>query len=234
MAPPIADAAYINACGLQMFSLYRDLYRSEFQFSRREPEKIVRVLNEEPGLEALAACIFGAFPAKGMLHDLERVFDQLFTPELLRLGPANAGEIFENNWLNPLHLTHSKLEVRYSRHIDPRLFVLDGTSPADLIDYWNLRASVAPIVTIPLQLVKELSGFARKFVTENFRPLPGNQHGVMIRPTVMFGRSIAEESIEAIFDEHLRVEMEGANCVQPWYPPIWRPAPESMVGPTRP
>lgn len=228
------DTAYISACGLQMFSLYRDLYRSEFQFSRREPEKIVRVLGKAPDLEALAACIFGAFPAKGMLHELEGVFDQVFTPEVLRLSPSNAGEIFENNWLNPLHLTHSKLEVQYSRHTDPRLFVLNGTSPADLIDYWNLRASVAPVVPIPLQLVKELSSFARKFVTDNFRPIPGNQFGTKIRPTVMFGRSISEDSIEAIFEEHLRVEVEGANCVQPWYPPIWRTEPESMVSPTRP
>ncbi|MFA5966676.1 MAG: hypothetical protein WC804_21885 [Sphingomonas sp.] len=228
------DAAYISACGLQMYSLYRDLYRSEFQFSRREPEKIVRVLSEEPALEALTACIFGAFPAKGMLHDLEGVFDQVFTPEVLQLGPTNAGEIFENNWLNALHLTHAKLEVQYSRHMDPRVFVFDGTRAGDLIDYWNLRAGVAPVVPVPLQFVKELSGFARKFVTGNFRPLPGNRHGVMIRPIVMFGRSIAEESIDAIFDEHLRIEAEGANCVQPWYPRIWRTAPESMVSPRRP
>ncbi|HTU09554.1 MAG TPA: hypothetical protein VMG08_01550 [Allosphingosinicella sp.] len=228
------DAAYISSCGLQMFSLYRDLYRSEFQFSRREPETIVRVLAEEASLEALTACIFGAFPAKGMLHDLERVFDQVFTPEVLRLGPANAGEIFQNNWLNALRLTHAKLEVRYSRHIEPRLFVFDGTTASDLIDYWNLRAGVAPVVPIPLQLVSELSGFARNFVSENFRPHPGNPDGVMIRPTVMFGRSIAEDAIQAIFDEHLRVEAEGANCVQPWYPPIWRPAPEMSVSPMRP
>lgn len=228
------DADYISAFGLQMFSLYRDLYRSEFQFSRREPGKIVRVLSETPGLEALAACIFGAFPPKGMLHDLEGIFDQVFTPEVLRLSPANAGEIFKNNWLNPLHLTHSKLDVRYSRHIDPRLFVFDGTKPADLIDYWNLRAGVAPVVPIPLQLIKELSGFAREFVTENYRPIPGNQFGGKIHPTVMFGRSIAEEDIKAIFEEHLRIETEGANCIQPWYPPIWRPSPETSVSPMRP
>lgn len=228
------DADYISAFGLQMFSLYRDLYRSEFQFSRREPGKIVRVLSEAPGLEALAACIFGAFPAKGMLHDLEGIFDQVFTPDVLRLSPANAGEIFENNWLNPLHLTHSKLDVRYSRHIDPRLFVFDGTKPADLIDYWNLRAGVAPVVPIPLQFIKELSGFAREFVTENYRPIPGNQFGGKIHPTVMFGRSITEEDINAIFEEHLRIETEGANCIQHWYPPIWRPVPETSVSPMRP
>ena len=40
----------------------------------------------------------------------------------------------------------------------------------------------------------------------------------MIRETVMFGRAIPSDAIEAIYDEHLQVDIAGANVCQDWYP----------------
>jgi hypothetical protein len=89
-------------------------------------------------------------------------------------------------------------------------------------------------VPIPVQYAGELSSFVKKFVAANYRPLPNNRHGVMIHPTVMFGRSISDADADALFDEHFRVDIAGANSVQKWYPPIWQNHSEMMVSPTRP
>ena len=45
----------------------------------------------------------------------------------------------------------------------------------------------------------------------------------MIRETVMFGRAIAGETIETLYNEHLRVDIDGANVRQDWYPKISGP-----------
>jgi hypothetical protein len=236
LVPPAnrRDVAYSETVGLSVFSLYHQLFEKEFQFTKRLPEKMVRIASAKPVLAPLAACIFGGFPKDGALHQLEGVFDEVFTPEILTLAPDTVADIVSGNWCNPLHVTHDGLEVHYGRTIDPAIFVFDGTRPGDLIDYWTLRAGIARVVPIPIQFASELSSFARDFVRRNFRPLPNNTHGVMIRPRVMFGRSIRNEDIPELFEKHFRVDVDGANCLQDWYPPIWRPSPQIMVAPTRP
>jgi hypothetical protein len=64
--------------------------------------------------------------------------------------------------------------------------------------------------------------------------LPDNPHGVMIQPTVMFGRSIATEDIERVFREYCQVEIPDANTYQPCYPSLWRPSPEFTIREMRP
>jgi hypothetical protein len=227
------DIGYSDSHGLSVFPLYHHLYQREFQFAKREPEKIVRIASETPALTSLAACVFGAFPERGAFHELERGFDEVFSPEILNLNASTVADIISSNWRNPLHFTHDSLEVEYGHHIDPRVFVFDASRASDLIDYWNLRAGVAPVLPVPVQFAAELGPLVRRFVKQNFRPLPNNRNGVMIRPTVMFGRAIASEAIEPLFNEHFRVDVEGANCLQTWYPSFWRPTSEIMVSPTR-
>ena len=228
------DMAYSRSVGLSVFSQYHHLFEKEFQFSKRVPEKVVRIASATPRLAPLAACIFGGFPKDGAFYQLERAFDEVFAPEVLTLASDTVADIVTNNCQNPLHVTHDGLEVRYGYRTDPAIFVFDGTQPGDLIDYWNLRAGIAPVVPIPIQFVTELSAFSREFIQRNYRPLPNNSHGVMIHPTVMFGRSIRKDDISELHAKHFKVDIEGANCVQDWYPPIWRPSPEIMVSPTRP
>ncbi|WP_257547133.1 hypothetical protein [Sphingopyxis sp. DBS4] len=236
VAPPSKQArnAWIETSGLDVGPLYRHLYEREFQFARNRPVKVVRISPEQPSLANLVGCLFGAFPQDGAFNELEHAFDEVFAPDHIILSGDTAADLIANNWLNPLRITHDGLEVEYCHRIDPRVFVFDGTHSGDLIDYWNLRAGVQPVVPIPIQYASELGSFVREFVKLNYRPLPGNSNGVMIHPTVMFGRSIATEAIEPLFEKHFRVDIEGANCVQPWYPAFWRPTSDIMVSPTRP
>lgn len=228
------DSSDLVSHGTSVLSLYRDLYKREFQFAKRDPDNFLYVESQGSSHAAMCAAIFGAFPKKGRLAQLRADFDDVFTPQQVRLGSNTVAALFERVGRTPLHLTQEGLEIDFDHAKDPKLFVLDSTKPADLIDYWNLRAGVSPIVPIPLQYVSELSPFVRSFIESNYRPLPRNRNGVMIRPSVMFGRSIPEEECNALFAEHFRVETPGANSMQTWYPAIWTNQSELMVAPTRP
>lgn len=220
--------------GTSVDPLYRSLYEREFQFSKRRPDEIVRVTSEMTAQAAMCACIFGAFPKDGVLAQLRSLYDEVFDPQELSLGPDTIRGLFERFRKNPLHFTHEGLEVSYDYPLDPKVFIFDATKPIDLIDYWNLRAGIGTAVPIPMQYANELSSFVKSFVASNYRPLPNNRNGVMIRPTLMFSRSISEERSEALFAEHFKVDIAGANTIQKWYPAIWTNTSEIAVSPTRP
>jgi len=216
---------YRSGHGLSTFDLYDDLYRKQFQFVQRHRHNIVNVHSEERKFDGFAACLFGAFPSGDELGYIGKAFVDAIEPEETKLNAQTMAGLFESGFTSALRLGHSEIEVQYHDYGDPSLFVLDAGEPRDLMDYWNLRATKQDLIPIPIQWLGELSGFCKDFITKNYRPLPGNPTGVMIRPTVMFARSIPMADIDQLYATHLRVDAEGANSRQDWYPPIWRPSP---------
>lgn len=220
--------------GLSVLDLYRDLYFKEFQFVQRRGHNIVDVTADRPSFESFAACVFGAFPSEEGLDYFGKAFADAFEPKGTKLTAETLAGLLESGFTSALRIGHSKIEIEYHDHDDPALFVLDANEPRDLIDFWNLRAIRRDVVGIPLQWLDSLSAFCKGFITKNYRPLRGNPHGVMIRPTVMFARSIPASEIEGLYSAHLRVDVKGANCRQDWYPSIWRPSPGFSFRNTRP
>ena len=220
--------------GLSVFDLYRDLYFKEFQFVQRHGHKIVDITADRPTFERFAACVFGAFPSEEGLDYFGKAFTDAFEPKKTKLTAETLADLLESGFTSALHIGHSKIEIEYHDHNDPALFVLDANEPRDLIDFWNLRAIRREVVPIPLQWLDSLSAFCKGFITKNYMPLPGNPHGVMIQPTVMFARSIPTTEIEGLYSAHLWVDVKGANSCQVWYPSIWRPSPGFTVRNTRP
>jgi len=223
-----------RGCGLNVFNLYKDLYRKDFQFARRHEHDIVSVVPEKPSFTALTACLFGAFPTESDLKYLGEAFTDAFGPKTVSLNGATLANLYKTGCTSALRLGHSKIKVNYHDHDDPALFVLDANQPRDLIDYWNLRAIMRHVVPIPVQWVAELSDFCKAFILSNYRPLPGNSFSVMIQPRVMFSRSILSDDIQRLYAEYFRVDVTDANCRQDWYPPIWRPSSENVVRTMRP
>jgi hypothetical protein len=220
--------------GLSTFDLYEDLYRKQFQFVQRHGHNIVNVSAGERKFDGFAACLFGAFPSGDGVDYVGKAFADALEPKETKLNAEAMASLFETGFTSALRIGHSEIEVQYHDHGNPSLFVLDASEPRDLMDYWNLRATKKDVIPIPVQWLGELSAFCKDFITKNYRPLPGNPNGVMIRPTVMFARSIPSVDIEGLYAAHLRVDVEGANCRQDWYPPIWTPSPGFSVRRTRP
>lgn len=223
-----------NKYGFSVHDLYGNLYRKKFQFETRHKQGIVHVTARERSFRNFVACVFGSFPTQPALKYFERNFKDIFDPAAVRLDAGTCLELYRTHFITPLMVGHSRIEVDYHDHRDPTLFILDAHEPKDLIDFWNLRATHRDVIPVPVQWLKQLSPFCKDFIQRNYRPLPGNPHGVMIRPTSMFSRSIPEEDIEPLHKAYLRVDKEGANCLQTWYPPIWRETPRFTVRMVRP
>jgi hypothetical protein len=220
--------------GLNVFSLYKDLYRKEFQFARRHEHNIVNVFPERPSFAVLSACLFGAFPTESDLRYLGQAFTDAFGPKTVSLNGPTLANLYRAGCTSALRMGQSKIKVDYHNRDEPALFVLDAYKSRDLIDFWNLRAIKRNVVPVPVQWVEALSEFCKEFILNNYRPLPGNPYGVMIRPKVMFARSISSNDIEQIHMNYLHVDVDGANVRQDWYPSIWQPSSEIMVREMRP
>ncbi|HYE35182.1 hypothetical protein, partial [Methylocaldum sp.] len=221
--------------GLNVFELYRDLYRKEFQFARRHEHNIIDVTAKKQPFSKFSACVFGAFPPEPDLKYLGQAFKDAFGPKEVSLNGASLAELYRSGFTSALRLGHSKIEVDYhDHHRDPALFVLDALESRDLIDYWNLRAIRRQVVPVPVQWLEDLSEYCKEFIVENHRPLPGNPNGVMIHATVMFARSIPTHDIERIHRDYFRVNVADANVLQTSYPSIWRPSPGFAIREGRP
>jgi len=223
-----------NGCGLNVFSLYKDLYHKEFQFARRHEHNIVNIVPKKPSFTALSACLFGAFPTDPDLTYLGKGFSDALGPKTVSLDGPTLANLYRSGFTSALHMGQSKIRINYHDHSDPALFVLDASKSRDLIDFWNLRAVRRDVVPIPVQWIGDLSEFCKEFIVNNYRPLPNNPHGVMIHPTVMFARSIPSNDIKRIHTNYFHVDVAGANALQDWYPSIWSPSPEIMVRTMRP
>ncbi|CAE6765229.1 hypothetical protein [Paraburkholderia nemoris] len=220
--------------GLDVFDLYRDLYKKEFQFVRRNEHDIVDVVPQEEAFKAFCTSLFGGFPEEEGFKYFAAGFTDAFAPKKINLTPETLVELYRSRFTSALRIGHSTIEVNYHDHSDPAIFVLDAKNPRDLIDYWNLRGFKHDVLPVPVQWLDRMSPFCKELIELNHRPLPGNPNGVMIRATVMFSRSIPTADIEGLYATHLRVDQEGANVRQDWYPPIWRPTPGFSVRRTRP
>ncbi|MGE3957425.1 MAG: hypothetical protein AB7H96_11960 [Vicinamibacterales bacterium] len=214
--------------GESVMALYRDRYLKEFQFTRRHPHDIVDIVAADASFADAASCLFGGFPSEPGLEYFAQAFKDAFDPRPIQLTGATLAEFYETGGTSALRIGHGDIEVDSHGWHDPALFVFDAHSPHDLMDVWNLRAVRRDVLPVPMQWLPVLSPFCRQFITRNFRPLPHNPHGVMIRVTAMFGRAIPRDAIEPLFREHLQVPLEGANVLQDFYPD-WRP--RSLHGP---
>jgi hypothetical protein len=223
-----------NSYGLSVFDLYCDLFQKEFQFVRRHATNIVDVSPKSSAFDGFCGCVFGSFPIDDDLKYFAKAFADTFDPKSIVLDGTSLAEIYRTGLTSALRIGHANLQIDYNGHHSPTLFVLDAKQPRDLIDFWNLRASRSQIIPVPIQWVEELSGFCKDHIIKNHVPLPGNPNGVMIRVTVMFARSISTEGIESIYEKHFKVDLNGANVRQDWYPSIWRPSPGFTVRETRP
>jgi hypothetical protein len=205
--------------GQDVYDLYQYLYDTEYKYSHREPQSITLVNGKSGALDMTASCLFGGFTNRKNYTYYRSVFKGNFNPNEVQLDASVLEKIYSNGTLSPLKIANTHIKSYSNNHKDPSLFIFDFNKAYDLVDFWNLRAVYGNrIVPIPKQWVAELSDFCQNFILKNYRPLPGNRNGVMINPTAMFSRSITQVEAETIFVSHIRVDKEGANCMQHWYP----------------
>ena len=188
------------AFGLSAFDIYKDLYQTEFKFASRKPRKVALFQNADPYCEA----VFGDFPHVKKLQHLKRTYTDVCEPENFSATAGNCLKLFKEGHHVPIDACLYKLDVNYENRDDPTIYVFDPTKTVDLIDFWNLRQFRSNVFPINVDWMNQFKGFARRIVTSNHRPLPGNKHGVMIHTTLEFGRSVSKATKDKITASHFQ------------------------------
>lgn len=228
------DQSGNDSTGCSVFDIYEDLYKREFQFVKKYPPKVAHIVTDDKQYQLFASALFGSFPNSRKLKYFTNVFSSVFNPEKISLSGDNILDIYEKNYVTALRIGQDQIEADYNGYTDLTFFVMDVKQPRDLMDFWNLRAVHKQIIAIPLNWISELSPFIKSVVTKNYRPLPRNKHGVMIRSNAIFSRSIKKDKIEQLFKKYIAIDEAGAVSLQEWYPPLWKPSPRWSMRETRP
>ena len=162
------------------------------------------------------------FPDDPSLQQFEHDYKSVFRPALVNATPDAIPSLTNDNARSPLIATLHGLDVQSLNREELRIFLFDPNSSLDLIDLWNLRIFFRFIVPIPIDWFGPMSDYITDMINENYRPLPDNKHGVMIRSTVQISRSLASEGKIKFISETLSKCKKHSYAIQPWYDTIWR------------
>jgi hypothetical protein len=206
------------ALGLSALDIYKNLYQEEFKFLSRKRRKAAVFQNDDPYCEA----VFGAFPRSNKLAHIKEAYADVCEPETLLATAETCLKLLKDRDLTPLRASIYKLDVSFDNRDDPTIFIFDPSKAVDLIDFWNLRQFRSSVLPINVHWFQKFAGLVRKVVTANFRPLPGNNHGVMITTTIEFSRSIDQATKNALAATYLKDLPAGSLGLKDWHDPIWQ------------
>ena len=219
--------------GQSVSDLYNYLYIKEFRFKRHYTPKFICVKTNEAKFKNFIACNFGDFPEQKQLQYFKNHYKEIFKPSVIQLDAITLKNCYSSMDISALYVDYDTYLVNYhSSFLGPVLFILDIENSNDLIDFWNLRTIHQHILAIPIQWIKEMSPFCKEFILKNYRLIPGNLNRVMSQSVSLFSRSINAKSIEVIHKKYLQVDKREANCLQSWYPPIWKKSSTTENRPT--
>jgi hypothetical protein len=206
------------AFGLSTFDIYGDLFQEEFKFAARKRRRVAVFEDDHPYCEV----VFGSFPHSQKLAYIKKAYADVCEPEVFPATAENCLKLIKGGHFTPLRATNYKVDIDFKNRNDPTVFVFDPNRTVDLIDFWNLRQFRASVLPISIHWFKQFEDFIRKGVKANFRPLPGNRHGVMIRTTLEFARSIKQATKVSLAASIQKNLPQDSISVKRWYDPIWR------------
>ncbi len=209
--------------GTSILHVYRSLYEREFRFVSRDGSRVAAV-STAGNDGAFVEAVFGGFPADGQLAALQKAYVNAFKPAEVSADAAGFVKIIREGFRSPLHFTREDLTRDYGgfSRDEPTLFVVDPDSPFDLIDFWNSRLFRSFVLPISTRWFHGSRDFLVEFLKDNYRPLPRNPNGVMIIPTIQFGRSIGEKRAKVLVEEAgLSALRDCRWAFKLWYDGIW-------------
>ncbi len=205
--------------GIDVIELFSYLYEKEFQFVRRHPHEVILLKSKYRQMDIFKAACFGEFPKARELAYLVNGYKDAFDAKEMDLNESNLFQFFKTNKFTPLRLACDGISVHdRGWSLGPSLFYMDGTSPLDLIDYWNLRAAGYRIVPLPSQWAPNLVDDCTDFITQNHRPYRHNKE-MMHMTTMICSRSSKFEDVQN-YAKTLKTPRGALSC-QHWYPRIW-------------
>ncbi len=209
--------------GLNMYYRYENLLKNEFQFAKRTKP---RILNFKEGAKAetiFFEAAFGYFPKDDVLDYLPESYQYTFQAEEASPTPETWAEIVKGRAGYPLYYTIRDIDFQLGDRSSPSIFIFDPLNPADVIDFWNFRLFTSNVLPVNIHWMTESRDLIGKFIHNNYRPLPTNPNGVMIRTAMHVARSLDAETVHTALNLRELELPAGCYSIQGWYPNIWRP-----------
>ena len=207
--------------GLNMCSRYQHLFKTEFQFAKRERPRVLDFAEGTKADSAFFEAAFGCFPTKELPYFRE-VYRHTLDTEEAAPSAETWREIVERGAGYPLYYTCRDMEIQSGHRSDQSIFIFDPTKPSDLIDFWNFRIFTRSTLPVNSRWLAQSRDIIAEVIKRNYRPLPRNRNGVMISAAIHVARSL---DLKAVVEELNLEEFElpKQSCTfQDWYPPIWQ------------
>ena len=218
--------------GLEILDVLKHIHEIERRFTLRDPRPAI-LAGSLPG-NALVEAMFGVYPAREESRHFGRGYRDVFRPHRVSATADTWREVYLRRAITPLAVTRHALEHPGVRRDDLVIYVFDGTSVTDLIDLWNLRLEPMPLLPIPIQWWPDLVGDVATAIQRQYRPLPGNPHGVMQRTTIEISRSISDEERDHVLSL-LNPQLPSHSwACKAWRTRIWSMPGRLQDGTTRP
>lgn len=216
------------AFGVNVHDLYTKLYSTEFRFVPKHERRPV-FFEKSSRDDAFIEAVFGMFPREGALEYIEQGYLRAFDPIHFRATPQAWLRIINEAMETPFVFGSEHLTRAPHGWDEPSFFVLDPASTPDLIDFWNLRQFRRQVLPIHVGWIDDVKDYLQERIERNFRPLPRNPYGVMIRTTVEFSQSIPEDRAKEITRKYLSTTPKDSYSVKYWYNSIWTQHHDDMV-----
>lgn len=214
--------------GVDMFNVYKHLYRTEFQFQkRRAPRNFLFTAGDRIG-EAFCETAYGMFPSGLELDYIARGFQDAVDAKPIA-PDAEAWREISHGAGFPLHYTAHGLETRFDHYGDPAIFVFDPLSGPDVIDAWNFRLITRDPLLINVHWLEQSRDVVLEMIKANHRPLPTNPNGVMIGTTLHVARSLDAQTVVQRLNLPLADLAPRSFSVQPWYEPLWQEVEDDRI-----
>lgn len=208
------------ADAVDVLHLFADLYDNEYKFERRHKAPFA-LFDPHDDSGAFFEAVGGTYPNDQVLKYILDDYRDIFDPETLPATAESLLRLMTEGYRGPHWVTRYGLEESFGQSRDPTFFVFDPTDGQDVIDFWDYRIFQRDVLPVNLHWFSECEDFLRGVITRTHRPLPGNPHGIMIGTSLVFGRSIEEETVQSLRETHLGGLTKGSFHCTRSYEPIW-------------
>jgi hypothetical protein len=216
------------AIGLNVADIYADIYKRERQFNALDPRKSLKVSRRSASIAHKA--MFGYFPTFKKVKYIGDSYSHVFAPATLHDTNDLWRATYVEGATTPIRATIYELDIaRYWYHT-PKIFIFDPSSTHDVIDLWNQRSEGSPLIPVPFSLLGDILPEIREIIGRNHRPLPGNQHGIMLHTTIELSRGLTSQLREDSIESLRTLGIDGYS-VKIWREPIWEKP--NLQGPRR-
>jgi hypothetical protein len=206
--------------GLQTDLIYEHLFKNKFQFVYKNKPSIIYAKGKTNSDDLLLASLLGSFPKQADSKHFQSAYESVFSPEIIQMDSQLLEKIYNRNFSTPLDIGSYGIDVIHHDHYCPRIFMMDGKSGLDLIDFWNFRSIYRDIIPFPYKHLRDPINFIKQVFTDLQGQLPGSRSGLRICPTLMLSRSISISESEDFYSQII-TQKNQHRSIQPWFPEFW-------------